>query len=133
MKYDKNKWLSKSEFRKTEGFTFINLEGKVIKEGCTLRNIKFVDFPDKHIIIHGYYSILQSGVELQDLDFVEETIKLYNNLIVGQRINYVKFDRRKNLEISIDCHPVLLIRVDIDSDSFEKWQYSYKGGCLVFS
>lgn len=132
--YKKFSWQDLSEFEVKNGFVYINLSGELLSEQSKVNQLLFQDYPKKKLEIYGNYSISIGEDKLYMLDIIGELEVYFNSITKNSRIEFIRFDRKGNLEIVIDTIPKIKIEMNIEeSGSFgEEWQYDYEKGYIVF-
>jgi len=132
MGYLSRKWSSK-EFTKKEGYIFVGMTGNTISEESELTNIKVLEDDSKNLIIYGEYEIQDNSSRLNCFEMIKEMEDYYTGLIRGKEIDYVKFDDKGNLEISISTENSIKIILKAEGNVYgEIWQYNFNGSYIVF-
>lgn len=105
-----------------------------IKKGSSLFEFRFNEDLHKVLYLYSDAVINIDGGEVERYELIEETYNYFLDSIIGQRVDYVKYNRRGKLWIKIESDPVMEIVLDPDTiNNFgEYWQFNDKGITIIF-
>lgn len=134
MSFQPNEWKEKAGIRESNGWSYLPLNGKRLREDSTLRLLRFEHERVRNLFIDAPLQIKQGNGTLDGEELTPDLTDYFTNLMRGAAIQYARFDRRGQLEIALDQEPILLIRINFpDNSSYpQHWSYNYSGGNISF-
>lgn len=134
MSFQRNDWKEKAGIRESNGWSYLPLNGKRLREDSTFQLLRFEHERFRNLTIDAPFQLEQGEGILDSEELTPDLKDYFTNLLRGATLAYIRFDKRGQLEIAIDKEIKLIIRVNIP-DNFhfsEHWSYNYSGGNISF-